>query len=75
MAVSARQRCLAAVWNALTIALIVTEADAQPTVTITIVEDLEYGNPHTSAASSTLLLWEPRPCRYKSTTIPHMVRD
>jgi trehalose transport system substrate-binding protein len=36
MAVSARQRCLAVVWNALTIALIVTEADAQPTVTITM---------------------------------------
>src|SRR4029450_3523051 len=36
MAVSARQRCLAVVWNALTIVLIVIEADAQPTVTITM---------------------------------------
>ena len=36
MAVSARQRYLAVVWSALTIALIVTGADAQPTVTITM---------------------------------------
>lgn len=36
MAVSARQRCLAVVWSVLTIGLIVAEADAQPTVTITM---------------------------------------
>jgi len=36
MAVSARQRYLAVVWSALTIVLTVTEADAQPIVTITM---------------------------------------
>ena len=36
MAVSARQRYLAVVWSALTIALTVTEAEAQPIVTITM---------------------------------------
>jgi len=36
MAVSARPRCLAVIWSVLTIVLIVAEADAQPTVTITM---------------------------------------
>ena len=36
MAVSARQRYLAVVWSALTIVLTVTEAEAQPIVTITM---------------------------------------
>ena len=36
MAVSARQRYLAVVWSALSIVLMVTKTDAQPTVTITM---------------------------------------